>query len=150
MALLLQNIFQVLLTTTKIIYVESLDLITNCIESRFEQPGYKVYSQLEELLIKSAKGSDYQSEYEFVLRFYGSDFSSALGVQLQTFTSLFEGEEKSNLTIADILIRAKKFSTAEKELLSEVCKLIHLILVMPAITQLVKDHLVLLDVSKLI
>ena len=65
------------------------------------------------------------------MRFYGSDLSSALGVQLQTFTSLFE-EEKSNLTITDILIHAKEFSTVEKELLSEVCKLINLILVMPA------------------
>ena len=115
----------------KIIYFESLDLITNYIESRFEQPGYKVYSQLEELLIKSAKWSDHQSEYEFILKFYGSDFSSTLGIQLQTIASLFE-EEKSNLAIANILIRAKEFSAAEKKLLSEVCKLIRLILVMPA------------------
>ena len=67
-----------------------------------------------------------------MLRFYGSDFSSAFSVQLQTFLSLFEGEEMSNLTIANILIRAKEFSTAEKEFLSEVCRLIHLVLVMPA------------------
>ena len=35
----------------------------------------KVHSQLEELFIKSAKRSDYQSEYEFVTGFYGSDFN---------------------------------------------------------------------------
>lgn len=119
----------------KIIYFEALDLITSCIDSRFEQPGYKVYSQLEELLIKSAKGYEYQSEYEFITGFYGSDFSSTLKVQLLTYTTLFSNltqQEKSKLTFTDLLNRAKAFSPAEKELLSEICKLIHLILVMPA------------------
>ena len=37
------------------LYFEELDLVTCGIKDCFDQPGYKVYSQLEELLIKAAK-----------------------------------------------------------------------------------------------
>ena len=119
----------------RIIYFETIDLITSCIKSWFEQPGYKVYSSLEKLLLKSAKGSDYQSKYEFITRFYNSNFNSALKVQLQTYASLFSSltsEEKTRLTLSDLLTHAKAFSSAQMDFFSEVCKLIHLILVMPA------------------
>ena len=32
------------------IYYEGLDLIINCVRNRFEQFGYKVYQQLQDLL----------------------------------------------------------------------------------------------------
>ena len=36
------------------IFYEALDLITSAIESRFQQPGYNVYSKLEDVLVKAA------------------------------------------------------------------------------------------------
>ena len=86
----------------KRIYLEALDLITSCIKDRFEQPGYRVYRHLQELLLKSACGSDYQSEYEFVTTFYGLDFTHTLKAQLQSFTTLFSEESKPTLTLTDI------------------------------------------------
>jgi len=55
------------------IYYEALDLIVNCITSRFQQPGYKVYCNLENHLLKSVK--KYNFTEEFVCSFYGSDFN---------------------------------------------------------------------------
>ena len=62
----------------KTVYYEALDLIINCTKSRFDQPGYRVYQQLQDLLMKAASREDYQSEYEFVSKFYGADFSHQL------------------------------------------------------------------------
>ena len=64
----------------KPIYYEALDLIINCIKSRFNQPGYKVYCQLQQLLFKSAKGEDYQNELQLVRSFYGAEFLRPAGV----------------------------------------------------------------------
>ena len=35
-------------------YYEAIDLAINCIKDRFQQPGYTVYCQLENLLLKAA------------------------------------------------------------------------------------------------
>ncbi len=37
----------------RVIYFEALDLITSCIENRFDQPGYKTYKKVQELLLKA-------------------------------------------------------------------------------------------------
>ena len=112
----------------KPIYYEALDLIINCIKSRFNQPGYKVYCQLQQLLFKSAKGEDYQKELQFVRSFYGAAFSDQLECQLQTFTYLCH-EKPSEL--GDIVSHLRRFSPALKGLLSEVYKLLRLTLVLP-------------------
>lgn len=113
----------------KRIYFEALDLIINCIKSRFDQPGYRVYSQLQQLLFKAAKGEEYQSELQFVRSFYGDDFSGVLESQLQAFTHLFQ-QKPSELW--DIVSRLRTLSRAQRDLLSEVYKLLRLILVLPA------------------
>ena len=53
----------------------------NCIRNRFDQLGYKVYRNFQELLLKASTMEDYEEEYAFVTKFYGSDFDpSALKV----------------------------------------------------------------------
>ena len=48
------------------IYFNSLDYTMSCIESRFNQPGYKVYSQIESLLVNAANNKDYSEQFEAV------------------------------------------------------------------------------------
>ena len=55
------------------IYSEALDLITNCISQRFDQPGYQNYKFLQELLVKASKGEEYLSELKFLCDFYSKD-----------------------------------------------------------------------------
>ena len=50
------------------VYFEALDLIICGIKDRFDQPGYEVYSQLEELLVKAAKKEQHKEEFKFVTR----------------------------------------------------------------------------------
>ena len=81
-------------------YFEALDLVIFSIQERFDQPGYVVYSNLEELLLKAANCKDYSSELDYVTKFYGSDFDkSELSTQLQILSSNIRDEIPSCETI---------------------------------------------------
>ncbi len=60
------------------IYFEALDLIVMCISTRFDQPGYRVYSNVQNLILKVIKGVEYKVELDFVTEFYKSDFNTEL------------------------------------------------------------------------
>ena len=67
------------------VYYESLDCIINVIEDRFDQEDFKTYIKLENLLLKAANGSDFDSEYSGVVVLYDSDFDGIrFPVQLKT------------------------------------------------------------------
>ena len=72
------------------VYYEAIDLITTCINNRFDQPGYKIYCNIQDLLLKAANADDYDAELnsKFVTQFYGSDFDGyLLKTQLEVFST---------------------------------------------------------------
>ena len=106
----------------------------NCstIEDKFRQPGYQLYSNLEQLLLKAVCKENYSSEFDFVTKFYGPDLNvHALEMQLQIFATNFIMEGKKT-SIKDILKYLRNISSAQRALLSEICIIAKLILVMPA------------------
>ena len=115
-------------------YFEALDLIVNCICNRFDQPGYKVYSSLESLLIKSCKGEDFEENIEEVCTFYRDDFNKdLLHAQLQTFQVHFQQVYGDvNVSVFELRKYFESLTTSQVCLMSEVTKLMHLVLVMPA------------------
>lgn len=54
-------------------YYEALDLIVNSIQSRFDQPGFTTYRNLEDLLIRAVNGEDYEEPLMFTTSFYQDD-----------------------------------------------------------------------------
>ena len=46
----------------KRIYFEALDLVINCVISRFNQPGYVQYKNMKELLMLAANGKDFKEK----------------------------------------------------------------------------------------
>ena len=113
-------------------YFEVLDVICSTIEDRFRQPGYQLYSNLEQLLLKAVCKENYSSEFDFVTKFYGPDLNvHALEMQLQIFATNFIMEGKKT-SIKDILKYLRNISSAQRALLSEICVIAKLILVMPA------------------
>ena len=113
-------------------YFEVLDVICSTIEDRFRQPGYHLYSNLEQLLLKAVCKENYSSEFDFVTKFYGPDLNvHALEMQLQIFATNFIMEGKKT-SIKDILKYLRNISSAQRALLSEICIIAKLILVMPA------------------
>ena len=118
------------------LYYEALDLIINCIEQRFDQPGYHLYRRLEALLLKSFKQEDYEEELLAVSGFYEDDFNlETLRTQLQVFSvhSLQQCPNPGHgATIFDVKSFFLSLSPGQMALLSEVKRLLQLILVMPA------------------
>ena len=55
------------------IYFEVLDHAVPAVKDRFDQPGYKIYQNLQELIIKACLGEDFTSELDVVTEIYGSD-----------------------------------------------------------------------------
>ena len=48
-------------------YFECLDFIASAIKDRFDQPGYKALQELENLLVKAARGGEYTAELAFAV-----------------------------------------------------------------------------------
>ena len=100
------------------IYYEALDLLITCIKSRFDQPGYRIYRNLQELLLSAFNNQNYDEAYDFVKHNFILCFKSF--------------RRKKDVSFADIVNHFKKMSSSQLSLLSEVVKLVRLILVMPA------------------
>lgn len=118
------------------LYYEAVDLVTNCIKDRFDQPGYKVYSNLEQLLLKAAEGKDVTAEFDFVCDFYKTDLDpQTLQAQLLTFGVEFQQKQSGTKIKPDIFDIKEYFHSltgAQRSLLSQVCTVLRLILIMPA------------------
>ena len=59
-------------------YFEALDLMINCIERRFDQPGYHIFQSMESLLIKACMQDDFESELKDVYETYQDDLDKEL------------------------------------------------------------------------
>lgn len=113
-------------------YFECLDFIFNAIKDRFDQPGYKTLKQLENLLLKAARGEEYKEELSFAIDHYGDDFtSSSLTAQLELLASAFTSSTDKP-TLTDIREYIVSLSPAQRISISEVCTVLKLIIVMPA------------------
>ena len=108
------------------IYFEAIDTVTACIKNRFKQEGCQMYCRVEQLLIEEEQ----QEEYE-VLKFYGSDFEKET---LKTQLSLFHANYPSTARtcIHDVASLVRGMSVGERALMSQVVKIICLLLDMPA------------------
>ena len=87
----------------KQIYFEALDLIVNCIEDRFNQPGFRIYQRIESLLVKACKQEELKSDIEVVCKTYKDDFDKdLLFTQLKILGANFASSKESSITIFDI------------------------------------------------
>lgn len=123
------------------LYYEAIDNIISSLKNRFDQPGYDVYCKLEQLLVKASLKEDFKAPFEFVCSFYKDDFQpDLLHAQLLTFGVDFQAKYREvygertavQPTIFDIRDYCKSLSAAQRNLLSQVCRAVQLILVMPA------------------
>ena len=73
------------------IYFEALDLIVSFLTDRFDQPGYRIYRNLQILLFKALNKEEYEEALEVVCDFYQDDFDkNCLRAQLQVFATNFK------------------------------------------------------------
>ena len=110
------------------IYFEALDEMVTFLTDRFNQESFKVIANLQDLLLLAARNENYDEKLDFVLNFYQGDFDElALRSQLQSFATAFP--KKDNIVLTDLIEYFKSLSKPNFEYLSEVCKVMKLILI---------------------
>ena len=116
-------------------YFEAFDVVTKCIKDRFDQEDFKMYTLLEQVVLKAAKHDGYKEELKKIIQFYKEDFDeSLLGSQLLNFSESFQSTTKkdTNITLSAVCKYFQKLSTGMKLLLSQVIRLAKLALVAAA------------------
>ncbi|KAL5499737.1 hypothetical protein EMCRGX_G011196 [Ephydatia muelleri] len=104
----------------------------------FPLTGYKMYEKVEMLLLKAAASKPYVEELKHVLTFYGDDFDPLqLSTQLEVLSNYFSSKDK--VVLSDIIEFFQTSSSGQMELLSQVTKLVSLLLVMPATNAEIND-----------
>lgn len=116
------------------VYFEAIDNIVAAILARFDQADYKVYINLQELLLKAVAQTNYESEIETVLNTYGDDLDEfALRTQLELLPRIAsKNRYQSKMSIQDLFELVKSLDKPHQILLSQVIVVFKLILVMPA------------------
>ena len=113
-------------------YYEALDLIISSINDRFDQPGYRIYKELEDLLLKAVQKEDFEECLATVLSFYKSDFiPDQLRLHLNILASNFP-EKRTSVSVSDIKDYIQTLSLAERGLIEQVSTLLQLFFVMPS------------------
>ena len=110
-------------------YFEAMDHIVQAITDRFDQEDFVVYLDTEQLLLKCVRGEDYQREVKLVSEFYSGEIHEA-NLQCQL---IFECDgKKEEAILSDVLLYMREMTNRGRLLLSEVVKVLKLVLVMPA------------------
>lgn len=85
------------------------------INDRFDQPGYKMYTNLESLLVEAANRHDFDEYLEKVTAFYKDNFNrSLLSTQLQI---------EELVSFQECLKTIQSLSDGQKSFFSQVCRL---------------------------
>ena len=112
------------------IYYEALDLIIVSITDCLDQPGYGLYSNLEQLLLKAVRQEDYEEELKSVAELYQSNLHiEDLKIQLTTLSSQLSDSHPSFSVILKYL---QTHSKPTCNIHFEVVTVMKLLLVMPA------------------
>jgi hypothetical protein len=119
----------------KQIYFSAIDNVTQCIATRFEQNDFKIYVNVQELLLKSIAGECVEDELDSVIKTYTNDIDKyALTGQLKLLPQVAKtmGFDSSKFDVNDLVKLLQSLDNSQKCLLSEVCTLGKILLVMPA------------------
>ena len=102
------------------LYYEALDNTISCLKGRFNQRGYNIYCNLEELVIKASLKENFKEPLQAVCDFYRDDFNRyPLEAQHLTFGVNFQCDtissgESTKPTIFDIKDHFKALSAIQR------------------------------------
>ncbi|KAK2567210.1 hypothetical protein P5673_009021 [Acropora cervicornis] len=125
--------------TTEIQTIEGPKLpntVTQCIATRFEQEDFKIYVNIQELLLKSFASERCDTELAEVVKTYSGDLDS---FKLKDNFCFYHRKQSqwglitSEFDVNDLAIFLQSLHISRRKLLSEISTLGKLLLVMPAI-----------------
>ena len=114
-------------------YYDALDSFIVALKDKFDQDSFKVFAQLEDLLLKSINGEDSTASLSFVKKTYKGDVDiSSLETELLILKTMFSDHPVS--TFQDILKHLQSLPTHKHGLIKNVITICILLLVNPTTT----------------
>ena len=111
------------------IYFEAIDLIVNCINDRFDQQGFEIYQNVQNLILQVVNSEEYNSCNWFIcIRLWSSPAESS---ELHVLFTTFSNVENASILLPDIIKYFRTRSPVEPALYSEIGTLFKLLLAMP-------------------
>ena len=96
------------------IYFESINLMVNAIEQRFDQPSFSAYAKVKSLLVKALNSQDNSRELQFKEISYADDVDvGMLTAQLEILKVLLK--EGDFLCFDDIAVKIKELFSPERK-----------------------------------
>ena len=111
----------------KAIYFETIDAVHNALKERFEQPSFIIFSNVEQLLLKSINGESYQNEYDDFMLVYADDVEiTTLPSELLILRTVFESLKPVHF--GNIAEKLKTISPQERVINNNVINIIRIVL----------------------
>ena len=102
------------------VYHDAYDYVISGIKDRFDQPDFKLYSNMQNLLIKAANDQKYLEEYNIIFEIYKDDLDAlSLQAQLKLLLELLKG---SNLSLSELINSFRALPTSKQSILSKAFK----------------------------
>ena len=118
-------------TFYKRIYFDAIDTVTNCIKTRFSQPGCRAIRNIKQLILNVINGLEYQNQPEDVLSRYSEETNQyRLSTQLKILkTKFLDSNEK---TVSPVINYMKNNIGVQVDFYPEIIVLLKLYLASPA------------------
>ena len=111
------------------IYFNAIDTVTAYIKRRFDQPGYKIYDQVEQMLVNAVYGKPFEKNLDDVIDFYKDNSGKfQLETQLNLLFVQF-GRENGKVSLEDINKYLRHLTNVQKMFMSQVIIVTKLLLV---------------------
>ena len=115
------------------IYFEAIDSVISIIKYRFEKPSVNLFSDVEQLLLKSVNGEDNQQELDNFLKIFRDDIDlSALPSELSIISTICKDENPAH--VDDALSILKALSRNERLAMKNVIIIVKIMLLNGATT----------------
>ena len=112
------------------IYPGAVDFATETIKSRFDQPDFEVYKNIQEVFFKALKGDQFSTELDAVHEVFGDDFKK--GDLTSQLINLQCYAKEPVVNARELVSFLQNLSPAQKRHMPQVVILAKLLLVMPA------------------
>ena len=90
-------------------YFEAIGIIISSIQERFDQPGYRMYKNIESVIIATIKGETAEEFFAAVTKFYSNDTDiDQLRLHLQLLATNYPQEQKESVTVRDVCVYFQK------------------------------------------
>ena len=114
-------------------YIAAANTVTSTIKDRFDQPDYRVYVNLEEMLLKGANGKKFEDTMTLLEKNYQNEFDFVqLKIQLESLSCSFKDHSSNNVSLGDVVNHLRLLTQGQRFLLDQIMKLAQYFLVMSA------------------